>query len=290
MSELGTRLKEARIAKGLSLEDLQEATKIQKRYLAGIEEGDFSMMPGPFYSRAFIKQYAEAVGLHPDELFEQYNEEIPAIKEDPYTPPTPSRRQTFASQSSSRTNEIMPKVIAALFIVTVLAVVVFFYSNLDTNDPIEEGTANDSGVPYEEPAEEAPAEPAEKPAEEKAEKPAEAPKKEEPKEPKASIKAGKPAGQTTTYDFSGPAKRELVIKVVGGPSWVQAADSNQKELFKPDTMAAGATEKLDVSGLKQVQLRLGKAANVQLAVNGVPVEYKLDATTQNIVIRFAEAE
>ena len=40
MSELGTRLKEARIAKGYSLEDLQDLTKIQKRYLAGIEDGN----------------------------------------------------------------------------------------------------------------------------------------------------------------------------------------------------------------------------------------------------------
>ena len=36
MTELGTILKEARIAKNLSLDDLQEITKIQKRYLIGI--------------------------------------------------------------------------------------------------------------------------------------------------------------------------------------------------------------------------------------------------------------
>ena len=63
MTELGARLKEARLAKGYSLEDLQEITKIQKRYLIGIEEGNYSIMPGSFYVRAFIKQYAEAVGL-----------------------------------------------------------------------------------------------------------------------------------------------------------------------------------------------------------------------------------
>ena len=66
LNELGTRLKEARIAKGYSLEDLQDVTKIQKRYLAGIEEGNYSMMPGQFYVRAFIKQYADAVGLNAD--------------------------------------------------------------------------------------------------------------------------------------------------------------------------------------------------------------------------------
>ncbi len=63
MTGLGERLKEARTAKGYSLDDLQSITKIQKRYLSGIENEDYSMMPGAFYVRAFIKQYSEAVGL-----------------------------------------------------------------------------------------------------------------------------------------------------------------------------------------------------------------------------------
>src|SRR3954454_4463760 len=77
MTELGTILKEARIAKNLSLDDLQSITKIQKRYLIGIEEGNYSGMPGNFYARAFIKQYAEALQLNPDEIFETYKSEIP---------------------------------------------------------------------------------------------------------------------------------------------------------------------------------------------------------------------
>ena len=69
LTELGNRLKEARLSKGYSLDDLQEITKIQKRYLVGIEEGNYSIMPGSFYVRAFIKQYAEAVGLDSKVIF-----------------------------------------------------------------------------------------------------------------------------------------------------------------------------------------------------------------------------
>ena len=74
MTGLGDRLREARTAKGFTLDDLQSITKIQKRYLSGIENEDYSMMPGSFYVRAFIKQYAEAVGLDPDEMLSLYKD------------------------------------------------------------------------------------------------------------------------------------------------------------------------------------------------------------------------
>lgn len=63
MTEIGKVLKDARIQKGLTLDDLQQSTKIQKRYLLAIENQEFDQLPGDFYVRAFVKQYAEAVDL-----------------------------------------------------------------------------------------------------------------------------------------------------------------------------------------------------------------------------------
>jgi len=74
MYEVGEKLKDARMAKGYTLDDLQQITKIQKRYLTAIEDGRFEVLPGNFYVRAFIKQYAEVVGLDGDQLVEEYNE------------------------------------------------------------------------------------------------------------------------------------------------------------------------------------------------------------------------
>ena len=82
LTELGARLKEARLARGYSLEDLQNITKIQKRYLIGIEEGNYAIMPGSFYVRAFIKQYAEAVGLDADEVLTEYRKDIPEVQKE----------------------------------------------------------------------------------------------------------------------------------------------------------------------------------------------------------------
>ncbi|GAP02808.1 putative transcriptional regulator [Fructobacillus pseudoficulneus] len=69
-SELSQQLKEARLGKGYSIEQLSELTKIQPRFLEAIEDGDLDVLPGKFYARAFAKQYAEAVGLNPDDLFD----------------------------------------------------------------------------------------------------------------------------------------------------------------------------------------------------------------------------
>ncbi|MGQ0441625.1 helix-turn-helix domain-containing protein, partial [Bacillus sp. B-TM1] len=56
---------------------LHEITKIQKRHLVAIEEGNYDVLPGAFYARAFIKQYADAVGLNGEELLVEYQSTIP---------------------------------------------------------------------------------------------------------------------------------------------------------------------------------------------------------------------
>ena len=72
MNEIGEILKDARIEKGYTLDDLQQITKIQKRYLQAIEDGNTDILPGRFYMRAFVKQYADIVDLDGEELLEEH--------------------------------------------------------------------------------------------------------------------------------------------------------------------------------------------------------------------------
>lgn len=88
MSGIGEQLRKAREAKGLSISDIEKATKIQSRYLEAIENNDFDKLPGDFYVRAFIRQYAQIVGLDGKELLSQYqgevaNEEVSQPEESP---------------------------------------------------------------------------------------------------------------------------------------------------------------------------------------------------------------
>ncbi|CAM3897838.1 helix-turn-helix domain-containing protein [Alicyclobacillus pomorum] len=72
MKELGRVLRNKREQLGISLDELQAKTKIRKRYLIALEDGDWELLPGDVYARGFVRSYAEAVGLDGAELLEKY--------------------------------------------------------------------------------------------------------------------------------------------------------------------------------------------------------------------------
>ncbi|UOK59584.1 helix-turn-helix domain-containing protein [Bacillus sp. OVS6] len=133
MSELGNRLKQAREERKLSLDDLQAMTKIQKRYLIGIEEGNYGIMPGNFYVRAFIKQYAETVGLDPDRIFEEHKNEIPVVYSDETTELSRVKTHKELPKSASKALEILPRILI-IVLVLLVAVVIWIFVQKDKPD------------------------------------------------------------------------------------------------------------------------------------------------------------
>ena len=61
---IGEELKRARERKEIMLEDVAHETKINLDYLKSIEAGEFNFLPQT-YVRAFIRSYAQKVGLDP---------------------------------------------------------------------------------------------------------------------------------------------------------------------------------------------------------------------------------
>jgi cytoskeleton protein RodZ len=66
--QIGQLLENKRREKGLSLKDVEEATKIRKRYLEGLEREDYAMLPDPIYAHGFLKTYANFLGLDGENL------------------------------------------------------------------------------------------------------------------------------------------------------------------------------------------------------------------------------
>ena len=77
MSELGQVLREAREAKGVSLAEAEEATRIRQKYLQALEEGDYSVLPPSVYVRGFLRSYASYLGLDPEHVVRLYEEAVP---------------------------------------------------------------------------------------------------------------------------------------------------------------------------------------------------------------------
>ena len=65
MDTLGSRLEEARKGKGVSLREASEATKIRMEYLSQFEGDDFDIPLPPIYQRGFVKIYARYLGEDP---------------------------------------------------------------------------------------------------------------------------------------------------------------------------------------------------------------------------------
>jgi transcriptional regulator with XRE-family HTH domain len=71
-------LRRARQARGLTLQDVADRTKLSPRILLTIEAGDFGALPPGVQGRAHIRAYAVAVGLDPEEVLRGLADRLPA--------------------------------------------------------------------------------------------------------------------------------------------------------------------------------------------------------------------
>lgn len=69
----GPYLQKARLAKGMSIEDVMDYTRISKFVVEQIEADNLSKLPEPVFLKGFLKTFAEAVGADPAEVLRRYN-------------------------------------------------------------------------------------------------------------------------------------------------------------------------------------------------------------------------
>ncbi|MFJ7507910.1 RodZ domain-containing protein [Peribacillus simplex] len=299
LSELGNRLKEAREAKRLSLEDLQELTKIQKRYLIGIEEGNYSMMPGKFYVRAFIKQYCEAVGLDSEEIFEQYKSEIPSV----YSEELPEQLSRVQSRKTiptgdSKVVEMLPKILAVVLVigaaVLIWVLVSNYMSNPDNEDKknVKENEAvgyNKSDGFNEEKGNADQKQNEEKSDSSDVKNEDDAVVKDEKKEQKLAVTSS--SGKNSTYELKNTDTFKLKVTSKGSP-WVGIKNGEGKLLFQ-GTIDKDKSQEIDFTNEKEAVINIGRAYETEIYVNDEKLEYSISPTevnTQLVTIQFTKAE
>lgn len=99
MIQFGQTLKAAREAKGLTIQQVAETTKMMSSIIGDLENEDFSRIVVPIYGRGFVKLYCEAVGLEPKPMVEEFMNRLSA-KEAPKAEPMVELKPEHEQQPS----------------------------------------------------------------------------------------------------------------------------------------------------------------------------------------------
>jgi transcriptional regulator with XRE-family HTH domain len=70
--KFGDRLRQAREARGVTLDAIFQETHIAKRYLEALEKSDVGALPGGIFDKGFIRSYAQCVGVDPEPILTAY--------------------------------------------------------------------------------------------------------------------------------------------------------------------------------------------------------------------------
>jgi transcriptional regulator with XRE-family HTH domain len=102
-AEFGERLRKERERRRITLESIAANTKIGRSLLQGLERGNVSRWPSGIFRRSFIRAYAQAIGLEPDEITREFLERFPDPAELPRSVPANAGSRTTSKTTSGDT-------------------------------------------------------------------------------------------------------------------------------------------------------------------------------------------
>ncbi len=309
LTELGKRLEEARKQKKITLDELQTITKIQKRYLQAIEDGNYDILPGKFYARAFIKQYAEAVGIDPEKLFEEYATEVPKTETEVSSGLSRVKnKQTSVSNTSSLFFSLLPKILVVVLVISVFVFIWLFWQKQDLTDkdggdtsgPVVE-SQEDENVTIVNPndAKEVPEVPDEtQQSEETPQDIVDTPGVPEQEVPEAEsvqqqlVQVAQKNGNspTTTYELKGTEQFTVELTSTGR-SYVGIKNGMGKSFYGAE-LKEGEKVSYDFSAEQEIELNIGRTLDVVVKINGQDFTYPFppnEKVHQKIKITFNKA-
>jgi cytoskeletal protein RodZ len=118
---IGERLRNARTARGLTLEDIEAATRIKSHYLDALEREAWDELPGTVYVRGFLASYARQLGISADEVLGLFPS--PSVQTPSASVPRPVEVRITPGNPQSR----LRRIITAIAVVFVAGAVVLAY-------------------------------------------------------------------------------------------------------------------------------------------------------------------
>ena len=236
---IGRALRDARIAAGLTVDDISNATRVRVPIVQAIEQDDFAACGGDVYARGHIRTLAHAVHLDPAPLLEQYAAEHGAR-------PSPTPAKPLFEAERIRPERRGPNWTAAMVAAIVVVVGFVGFTAFKGGDggsgaktQVAEGstpTVSKSASPT--------------------------PKNNKPATPKSdpsdSAIAAAPQDKVTVQ-----------VSAANGRSWISAKDHNGRLLFD-GLLKQGDSKTFQDSD--KINLVLGDAGAIQLYVNGKKID------------------
>lgn len=225
---IGARLREAREARGLSLRQIAGTTKIAVGVLEALEKNDISRLPGGIFGRAFVRAYAQEVGLDPEEIIREFIVQFPIETVTQGHPAARPSEDREAADSAERAAWITGRL--ALISIPVAALVVF-------------ATSGRSGAPTE----------------------GQAPAPTYAAEPRPPAAAPSSRGEVRADITPSQSEPPLVLSLAAsGPCWV-SIEIDGLVVFERE-MRAGDRQRFEID--REFTIRAGNAAALALSIDG----------------------
>jgi len=283
MAAVGAFLRELRVKRGLSLDELSRATRVARPYLEALENDAFTSLPAPVFTRGFIRAYCQAVGVAADDALARYDGR--EVREGVAAAP---RSAVAASTSPTESDPRTRSAILVSFVLLVVLGVALFAVALVTQPAREQRV--ERMPPSQRPGASAPPVAAITPAQEIRPIPPPAPKSPTARPPEptrsaapsapvpapvppiAAVPPVAPSGprpwmpqvQTATTGVSTPYR---LVARVSEPTWIRVRTEDGRT--SEETVPAGAVREW-VSNRPFV-ITIGNAGGVSFELNGRPL-------------------
>lgn len=251
MNSIGERLREERLRQGLNLAQIADYTKIRRCFLEAIEGDEFDKLPGGFFTKSFVRQYARLLDLDDSEIEAELEERLGPAPPAPEVqvaarPPVEAFRWPIGALGDRRLLSLVGLVVVVLACSAVYAWWQRTQRLAELLNPPAQPVSQPIGAVQPAVGASAPA-----PASSTATQPAAAP---------SSSDSGDPAAQT-------PAQPLMAEISAARPAWVQVT-ADGKVVF---TGTLQPNETRAFQGAHAIRLITGNAGALDVRLNGKPL-------------------